>query len=58
VDRGMFYDPTGTLIYVQSLNTNPASTDFTNFRVLDLATLTDLPTSPISFELASNVGCT
>jgi hypothetical protein len=57
VDRGMFYDPSDTLIYVQSLNTNPASSDYTNFRVLDLATLTDVPTSPISFEQATEVGC-
>ena len=57
VDRGIFYDPSDTLIYVQSLNTNPASSDYTNFRVLDLATLTDLPTSPISFEQATEVGC-
>jgi hypothetical protein len=56
VDRGMFYDPTDTLIYIQALNTNPASPDFTNFRILDLATLTDLPSSPISFELAVNIG--
>ena len=56
VDRGMFYDPTDTLLYIQSLNTNPASPDYSNFRILDSATLTDLPSSPISFELAANIG--
>ena len=56
VNRGMFYDPTDTLIYIQSLNTNPASPDYSNFRILDSATLTDLPSSPISFELAANIG--
>lgn len=54
--RGVFYDPSNTLIYFQSLNANPASTDYTNFRVFDLATLTELPSSPISFELATNIG--
>jgi hypothetical protein len=55
--RGAFYDPSDTLIYVQSLNTNPASSDYSNFRVLDLATLTDLPTSPLSFAQGSEVDC-
>ncbi|MGB7284982.1 MAG: choice-of-anchor D domain-containing protein [Candidatus Acidiferrum sp.] len=56
-DRGAFYDPSDTLIYVQSLNTNPDSSDYSNFQVLDLATLTDLPTSPVSFEQGTQVGC-
>jgi hypothetical protein len=55
--RGIFYDPTDTLIYVQTLNTNPVSSDYTNFRVLDLTTLTEILSSPISFEQATEVGC-
>ena len=55
--RGIFFDPTNSLIYIQSLNTNPASSDFTNFRVFELATLTELPSSPISFEQANEIAC-
>jgi centrosomal CEP192-like protein len=55
--RYAFYDPSDTLLYVQSVNTIPASSDPTDFRVLDLATLTELPSSPITYEQGAEAGC-
>lgn len=56
--RGVFFDPSETLIYVQSLNPlYPGSGDPTNFPVWDVATLTELPSPPVTFEQANEIAC-
>lgn len=51
--RGIFSDPGDSLTYVQTLNTGTG--EFTDFRILDSATLVELPSSPISFESAADI---
>jgi hypothetical protein len=56
--RGILFDPSGTLIYVQSVNPGyPGTGDSTDFLVFDLASLTELPTSPITLAQANELAC-
>jgi len=54
--RGVFFDPSGTLIYVQTLNPDSPPGEYTYFAVFDAATLTAQPAT-ITFEQANNISC-
>jgi hypothetical protein len=56
--RGILFDPSGTLLYVQVMNPGyPAAGDSTNFLVFDVASLTELPVSPITIAQANDLAC-
>lgn len=56
--RGILFDPSGTLLYVQSENPNyPGTGDPTNFLVFDLASFTELPSPPITLAQANELAC-
>jgi hypothetical protein len=53
MNRGIFFDPGDSLTFVQILN--PAVGEYTVFQIMDSATLSVLPSSPISFESAEDI---